>query len=80
MKKKYADMDPMEEIRAIREEISAEFKSVSAYGEYLQEKYSNGTKPKRSLSADRQVKVTPVKSRKSKGTKKPMKQQKTVKV
>ncbi len=80
MKKKYADMDPMEEIRAIREEISAEFKSVSAYGEYLQEKYPNDTKPKRPSSANRQAKVTPTKSRKPKGTKKPARQQKTVKV
>lgn len=39
MGKKYADMDPLEEIRAIREEISREFKTVSAYGEYLLKKY-----------------------------------------
>lgn len=35
MKKKYADMDPLEEIRAIREEINREFKTASALSEYL---------------------------------------------
>ncbi len=33
MKKKYADMDPLEEIRAIREEISGEFKTIRELGE-----------------------------------------------
>lgn len=40
MKKKYADMDPLEEIRAIREEIGREFKSALALGEYLRNKPS----------------------------------------
>lgn len=35
MKKKYADMDPLEEIRAIREEISGEFKTIRELGDYL---------------------------------------------
>ena len=38
MKKKYADMDPLEEIRTIREEISREFKTVLDLGEYLRNK------------------------------------------
>lgn len=37
MKKNYADMDPLEEIRAIREEISGEFKSLRELGAYLRE-------------------------------------------
>ncbi len=40
-KKSYADMDPLEEIQAIKEEISREFGTVSAYGEYLRKKYPN---------------------------------------
>jgi hypothetical protein len=43
MKKSYADMDPLEEVRAIKEEISREFKTVHAYGEYLREKYPNAS-------------------------------------
>ncbi|MCL2701101.1 MAG: hypothetical protein FWE88_05350 [Phycisphaerae bacterium] len=39
MKKNYADMDPLEEIRAIREEISRKFKTAEAYGDYLQKIY-----------------------------------------
>lgn len=38
MKKKYADMDPLEEIRAIREEIGREFETVLDLGKYLREK------------------------------------------
>ena len=45
MKKNYADMDPLEEIRAIREEISRKFKSVEAYGEYLQRMYPMNPPP-----------------------------------
>lgn len=50
MKKKYSDMDPLEEIRAIREEISREFKTVSAYGEYLRKKYPGASVAKRAAS------------------------------
>ena len=35
VKKSYADMEPLEEVRAIREEISREFKSLRELGEYL---------------------------------------------
>ena len=34
-KKSYADMDPLEEIRAIREELNREFPTVEAFGDYL---------------------------------------------
>ncbi len=44
-KKSYADMDPLEEIRAIKEEISREFKTPGAYIEYLRKKYPNGANP-----------------------------------
>jgi len=37
--KSYADMDPIDEIRAIREEISREFPTAKAYGDYLRQKY-----------------------------------------
>ncbi len=39
MKKKYADMDPLEEIRAIRKEIMREFKTLDALYEHLNKKY-----------------------------------------
>ena len=39
MKKNYADMDPLEEIRAIREEISKEFATMRSYGEFLRKNY-----------------------------------------
>ena len=35
MKKNYADMDPVEEIRAIRAELMSEFKTLDALCEYL---------------------------------------------
>lgn len=35
MKKSYADMDPVEEIRTIRTEIMNEFKTLDALCEYL---------------------------------------------
>ena len=35
MKKSYADMDPIEEIRAIREELSREFPTTKALCDYL---------------------------------------------
>lgn len=38
MKKNYADMDPLEEIRVIRQEINNEFKTARAIGEYLRSK------------------------------------------
>ena len=39
VKKPYADMDPLEEIRAIREELNREFPTVEAFGDYLRAKY-----------------------------------------
>ena len=45
MKKNYADMEPLEEIRAIREEISRKFKTVEAYGDYLQKMYPMNPPP-----------------------------------
>jgi len=39
VKKNYADMDPLEEIRAIREELSREFPTAKAYCEYLWKHY-----------------------------------------
>ncbi len=38
-KKPYSDMDPLEEIRAIKEEMSREFPTAKALGEYLRNKY-----------------------------------------
>jgi len=35
VKKNYADMDPIEELRAIREELSREFPTMKAFGDYL---------------------------------------------
>jgi len=35
MKKSYADMDPLEEIRAIREELNREFPTIEAFFDYL---------------------------------------------
>jgi len=39
MKKSYADMDPVEEIRAIRKEIMRKYKTVEAYCDYLMKAY-----------------------------------------
>ncbi|MCL2646236.1 MAG: hypothetical protein FWD61_04415 [Phycisphaerales bacterium] len=49
MKKFYADMDPLEEVRAIREEISREFKTIHDLGEYLREKHPGIKSPSESL-------------------------------
>jgi len=35
MKKNYADMDSLEEVHAIKEELSREFPTAEAFGEYL---------------------------------------------
>ena len=45
MKKKYADMDPIEEIRAIRAELSRRFKTPSALCEYLRQRYPDTNPP-----------------------------------
>jgi hypothetical protein len=39
MKKNYVDMDPLEEIRAIREELNREFPTMEAYGDYLRKNF-----------------------------------------
>ncbi|MDR1519568.1 MAG: hypothetical protein LBU23_05420 [Planctomycetota bacterium] len=39
MKKSYPDMDPVEEIRAIRKDIMREFKTLDALCEYLDAKH-----------------------------------------
>ncbi|MCL2640286.1 MAG: hypothetical protein FWD53_05530 [Phycisphaerales bacterium] len=49
MKKSYADMDPLEEVRAIREEISREFKTIHDLGEYLRKKHPDNNPPPKSL-------------------------------
>jgi len=45
MKKNYADMDPIEEIRAIREELSRRFKTPSALCEYARKHYPAANPP-----------------------------------
>ena len=39
VKKNYADMDPIEELRAIRAELSRKFPTAKALGDYLRAKY-----------------------------------------
>jgi len=46
MKKNYADMDSLEEVRAIKEELSREFPTVEALGEYLRKMYPMNLPPK----------------------------------
>ena len=45
VKKNYADMDPLEEVRAVREEISREFPSLRDLGEFLRKKYPAPSSP-----------------------------------
>jgi len=45
MKKNYADMDPIEEIRAIRAELSRKFPTARAFGDYLRAKYPDAKPP-----------------------------------
>ena len=44
VKKPYADMDPIEEIRAVREELSREFPTAKSLREYLWKHYP-GSRP-----------------------------------
>ena len=46
MKKNYADMDSLEEVRAIKEELSREFPTAEALGEYLRKMYPMNPPPK----------------------------------
>ena len=57
MKKSYADMGPLEEIRAIREEISREFKSLHDLGEYLRKNHPAKSVPE----SPRKARRTPAK-------------------
>jgi len=45
MKKNYADMDPIEEIRAVRAELNRKFPTVEAFCEYLWKKYPGSVSP-----------------------------------
>ena len=45
VKKNYADMDPIEEIRAIREELSREFPTVKALCEHVRANYPVANPP-----------------------------------
>jgi len=45
MKKNYADMDPIEEIRAVRAEINREFPTVKALCDYLRANYPGANPP-----------------------------------
>jgi hypothetical protein len=45
MKKSYADMDPTEEMRAIKEELSREFPTARAFGDYVRSKYPMNPSP-----------------------------------
>jgi len=45
MKKNYADMDPIEELRAIREELSREFPTAKALREYLWKNFPGSVPP-----------------------------------
>jgi len=59
MKKDYADMDPLEEIRAIREELNREFPTTKAYWEYLWQKYPNSVSPPPQQRGDRRTSTKP---------------------
>jgi len=45
VKKNYADMDPIEEIRVIREELSREFPTVKALCEHVRANYPVANSP-----------------------------------
>jgi len=53
MKKKYADMDSLEEVRAIKEELAREFPTAQAFGEYLRKNYPMKSTPKAPCSGRR---------------------------
>ena len=53
MKKNYADMDPTEEMRAIKEELSREFPTAKAFGEYVRSQYPMNPPSKPSRSSGR---------------------------
>jgi len=52
-KKNYSDMDPLEEVRAVREEISREFPSLRDLGEFLRKKYPTPSSPESSRKGRR---------------------------
>lgn len=45
MRKNYADMDPTEEMRAVKEELSREFPTAKAFGEYVRSRYPLNSPP-----------------------------------
>ena len=59
VKKSYADMDPLEEIRAIREELNREFPTVEAFGDYLRAKYPDTDPTLDPQQKNRRVSVKP---------------------
>ena len=54
MKKNYADMDSLEEVRVIKEELSREFPTAQAFGEYLR-KMPPLNPPQKSLRKNRRT-------------------------
>ena len=56
MKKKYADMDPIEEVHAIRDELSRQFPTAKAFGDYVRSMYPLNPQPEPS-SGNRRVAV-----------------------
>ena len=68
MRKSYADMDPTEEIRAIRAEILREFKTLGALCEYLDKKYPMNPSPASPRNGRRAPPKADAPSRKAKAT------------
>ena len=59
VKKSYADMDPIEEIRAVREELNREFPAVEAFGDYLRAKYPDTDPTRKPQPKSRRTSVKP---------------------
>jgi len=55
MKKNYADMDPIEELRAIRAELSREFPTAKALREYLWKNFPGSVPPSESQRKGRRA-------------------------
>jgi len=79
VKKSYADMDPIEEIRAVREELSREFPTAKALREYLWKHYP-GSRPTPMPESEPEPKNrrAPAKSKTRANTRSAMRQRKTV--
>ncbi len=78
-KKSYADMDPLEEIRAIKEEIGREFTTVHAYSEYLRKKYQNTDVAAEPKHNGNRLATPPAKSRTAKADRQPSEQRESSK-